>query len=236
MFVFCVASLNNFESILQSYDLFCSKFSPWKEMLCTCTQWRAVAFLLFHLWCLWQVMAACWQRWSRWLLGDCCCCWGSEWAFWKDGTRATGLKPGWVDMAGRCPKEGQSWGTWGEIKAWWGLQDSYGVCGSKCEVFPSIASLTVCCHIPAWSCFLCVLENHSPHGGSHCSCQHSPSTDHQQALTSPAAQAAVGQICQERWFLWLDLLLGCKNTEKRPSFLLSAEKFVPENVSIFSQL
>lgn len=148
MFIFCVASLSTFESILQLYGLFCYNFSPWKEMLCTSTQWRAVAFLLFHLWCLWQVMAACWQWQSRWLLGHHCC-WGGEWAFWKDGTRATGLKPGWLEMAGLCPNEGQSWGTWEEIKAWWGLQDRYGICGGKCEVFPSITSLTGCCHIPA---------------------------------------------------------------------------------------
>lgn len=160
---------------------------------------------------------ACWQWQSRWLLGHHCC-WGGEWAFWKDGTRATGLKPGWLEMAGLCPNEGQSWGTWEEIKAWWGLQDRYGVCGGRCEVFPSITSLTGCCHIPALSCFCCVCKDHSPHGGSQSSCQHGPSTDHQQALSSPAAQAALGQICQERWYLWLDLLLSCKNTEKLPSF------------------
>lgn len=189
-------------------------------MLCTCMQWRALAFLLFHLWCLWQVsVAACWQWWSRWLLDDHCC-WDDEWDFWKDGTKAGWLKPGWIKMAGHCPNEQQNWGIWGEIKAWCGLQDRYGVCGGKYEFFPSISSITGCCHIPALLCFCCVWEDHSPHEGFHSSHQHSPSTNHQQAMTSPAAQAAVGQSCQEKLYFWLDSLLGCKPQKSFLAFFI----------------
>lgn len=37
----------------------------------------------------------------------------------------------------------------------------------------------------------------SPHGGCHSRCHRSASTHHQQALTSPAVPATVGQLCQE---------------------------------------
>lgn len=133
------------------------------------------------------------------------------------------LKPGWIEMAGHCPNEGQNWGTREETKAWWGLQDRYGVCEGKYEVFPSISSITGCCHIPALSCFCYVWGDHSPHKGSHSSCQHSPSTDHQQALTSPDAQAAVGQICQEKLYFLLDPFLGCKPQKIFLAFFICRE-------------
>lgn len=166
-----------------------------------------MAFLLFHLWHLWPVMAVNGYPWSRGLLGDRCC-WGGEWACWKD-RRAMGLKAGHIEMAGMLFELRAKLGCLraeGKLKPSGGCSVEVGFVRKKVRFFPSSPTHLLLPHSCLVPLLLC-LGDHSPHGGSHSRCWRSPGTHHQQALTSPAIQAAMGQICQERWYLWLDLLI-----------------------------
>jgi len=89
-------------------------------------------FLLFHLWHLWQAMAANGYPQSRQLLGGRCR--GGEWPCQQDGRRATGLKAGRIETAGMLSELRAKLGCLraeGKLKPDGGLQSRGGLCGGK---------------------------------------------------------------------------------------------------------